>query len=113
MFSKCWKFYHQHICPVWWHVFKKKKTKTVGIPMGTNCATLHDDLFLFSYEVDLIADLIRKKELRLGSSFNLRIRYIDDVLTLNNPSFGDLIHRIYRKELAINYTTDTVKSTCT
>ena len=73
--------------------------QTVGIPMGTNCAPLLVDLFLHSYEVDFIADLIRKKEHRLDRSFNLSFRYIDDVLSLNNPSLGDLIHRIYPKNL--------------
>lgn len=84
--------------------------QTVGIPMGTNCAPLLADLFLHSYEADFIADLIRKKEYRLARSFNLSFRYIDDVLSLNNPNFGDLIHRIYPKELEIKDTTDTVKS---
>ena len=78
--------------------------------MGTNCAPLLADLFLHSYEADFIADLIRKKEYRLARSFNLSFRYIDDVLSLNNPNFGDLIHRIYPKELEIKDTTDTVKS---
>ena len=35
---------------------------------------------------------------------------MDDVLSLNNPIFGDLIHRIYPKELAIKDITDAVKS---
>ena len=51
-----------------------------------------------------------KKEHRLARSFNLSFRYIDDVLSLNNPSFGDLMmHRIYPKELAIKETTDIAK----
>ena len=64
-----------------------------GIPMGTNCDPLLADLFLHYYEADFIADLIRMKEHRLARSFNLSFRYIDNVLSLNNPSFGDLIHR--------------------
>ena len=63
--------------------------------MGTHCAPL-------------FADLIRKKEHRLARAFNLSFRYIDDVLSLNNPNFGDLLHRI--KELEIKDTTDTVRS---
>ena len=35
---------------------------------------------------------------------------IFDVLSLNNHSFGNFIHRIYPKELEIKDTTDTVKS---
>ena len=34
------------------------------------------DLFLHSYEADLIADLIQKKKYRLARSFNLSFRYI-------------------------------------
>ena len=34
--------------------------QTVGIPMGTNCAPLHADLFLYSYEADFIQGLSRK-----------------------------------------------------
>merc|ERR1712148_15503 len=32
--------------------------QTVGIPMGTNCAPLLADLFLYSYEVDFIQKLL-------------------------------------------------------
>ena len=55
--------------------------------MGTNCAP-HSD------KADLIADLIQNKEHRLARSFNLSFRYIDHVLSLNNPNFGDIIHPI-------------------
>ena len=34
----------------------------VGIPMGTNCAPLKADLFLFSYERDFMAFLSYNKE---------------------------------------------------
>ena len=39
-------------------------------------------------------------------SFNLTFRYIDDVLSLNNPKFGDYIDVIYPQELQIQDTTD-------
>ena len=88
-------------------VFKQ----TVGIPKRTNCAPLLHDLFLHSYGVDLIADLIQKKTHGLARFFNLSFRYLVDVLSLKkNPSFEDFIHRIYPKELTIKDTTDTVKS---
>ena len=34
----------------------------VGIPMGTNCAPLIDDLFLFCYERDFMASLSYYKD---------------------------------------------------
>ena len=68
-------------------------------------------LLTYSYEADFIANLIRKDEHRLARPFKLSVRYIDDELSFNNPSFGDLMHRIYPKEhMEINDTTDTVKS---
>ena len=38
--------------------------QTVGIPMGTNCAPLLADIFLYSYEADFIQYLLsaRKKQ---------------------------------------------------
>ena len=38
------------------------------------------------------------------TSFNLTFRYIDDVLSLNNPKFNDCIDVIYPKELEIKDT---------
>ena len=83
--------------------------QTVGIPMGTNCALLLADLFLYSYEVDFIQGLLNKNEKKLARSFNFTFRYIDDVLSLNNSRFGDYIDRIYPIELEIKDTTDTVR----
>ena len=42
--------------------------QTVGIPMGTNCAPLLADLFLYSYEADFIQGLLKKKEKRKEAS---------------------------------------------
>jgi hypothetical protein len=36
--------------------------QTVGIPMGTNCAPLLADLFLYSHEADFIQGLLKKNE---------------------------------------------------
>ena len=81
--------------------------QTVDIPMGTNCAPLLADLFLYSYEVDFIQGLLKKNEKKLARSFNIKFRYIDDVLSLNNTRFGDFDDRIYPIELAIKDTTHT------
>ena len=43
------------------------------------------------------------------TSFNLTFRYIDDVISLNNPNFSDYIDVIYPKELEIKDTTDAPK----
>jgi hypothetical protein len=81
--------------------------QTVGIPMGTNCAPLLADLFLYSYETDFIQEPLKKNEKKLDRSFNFTFRYIDDALSLNNSRFGDFVGRIYPIELDIKDTTDT------
>jgi hypothetical protein len=81
--------------------------QTVGIPMGTNCAPLLADLFLYSYETDFIQEPLKKNEKKLDRSFNFTFRYIDDALSLNNSRFGDFVDRIYPIELDIKDTTDT------
>jgi hypothetical protein len=84
--------------------------QTVGIPMGTNCAPLLADLFLYLYEADFIQGLLKKNEKKLARSFNFTFRYIDDVLSRNNSRFGDFVDRIYPIELEIKDTTDTDRS---
>jgi hypothetical protein len=77
--------------------------------MGTNCAPLLADLFLYSYEADFIQGLQKKNEKKLPRSFNFTFRYIY-VLSLNNSRFGDFADRIYPIELEIKDTTDTDRS---
>ena len=81
--------------------------QTVGIPIGTNCAPLLTDLFLYSHEVDFKEGLLKKIKRKLALSFNLTFRYIDDVLSLNNYRFGDVVDRIYPIVLEIKDTTYT------
>ena len=84
--------------------------QTIGIPMGTNCAPLLADLFLYSYEAEFIQGLLQKNEKVLAQSFNFSFRYIDNVLSLNNNKFKDHLHLIYPNELEIKDTTETVNS---
>ena len=60
--------------------------QTIGIPMGTDCAPLVTDLFLFSYEFEFMKSLILT-DLSVAAKFSNTCRYIDDLLTLNNPDF--------------------------
>ena len=53
--------------------------QTVGIPMGTNCAPLLADLFLYSYEADFIQGLLKKNEKKLA------FRYIDAINEITKP----------------------------
>ena len=47
----------------------------VGIPMGTNCAPLLADLFLYSYEAEFIQKLLHEKKKSLAVAFNATFRY--------------------------------------
>ena len=77
----------------------------IGIPMGTDCAPLVTDLFLFSYEFEFMKSLIRT-DLSVAAKFNNTCRYIDDLLTLNNPDFQACIGQIYPPELELKKTTE-------
>ena len=76
--------------------------QTVGIPLSTNCAPLLADLFLYSYEADVIQGLRKTNEKKLARSFNFTFRYID-VLSLNNYKLGDFVYRIYLIQLNKGY----------
>ena len=78
----------------------------VGIPMGTNCAPLLADLFLYSYEDEFLDKRIKEGKRKLVRKFNLSYRYIDDLTSFNNKRFKEFISDIYPKELTISETTE-------
>ena len=57
----------------------------VGIPMGTNCAALKADLFLYCNERYFISNHQKSKRFDLIDKFNDNPRYLDDILTIDNP----------------------------
>ena len=56
--------------------------QVVEIQMGTNCAPLVADLFLFCYERDFMMSLSNDKQADVIDAFNTTSRYLDDILTL-------------------------------
>ena len=64
------------------NIFIKFGTKlyrqTIGILMGTNCAPLVADSFLFCYERDFIKSLSRENQSDFIEAFNSTSRYLDD-----------------------------------
>ena len=78
--------------------------------MGTNCAPLLADLFLYSYEAEFIQNLIKQKKVSVASTFNLTFRYIDDVISINNSRFSNYLSMIHPPELEIKETTETASS---
>ncbi len=61
--------------------------QTVGIPMGTNCAGLLANLYLYTFEFDFMERLIANNDMQMLNRFVHTCRYIDDVLAIDNPSF--------------------------
>ena len=57
--------------------------QVVGIPMGTNCAPLVADLFLFCYERDFMMSLSDDKQADGIDAFNTTSRYLGDILNIN------------------------------
>ena len=53
--------------------------------MGTNCAPLVADLFLFCYERDFMKDLSIDNQADVIKAFNSTSRYLDDLLNIDNP----------------------------
>ena len=69
----------------------------IGIPMGTNCAPLLADIFLYLHEAEFIQSLLTAGKKLLASQFNFTYRYIDDVLFFNNPE--NYLGQMYPPEL--------------
>ena len=82
----------------------------IGIPMGTDCAPLLANLYLFFYEYRYIKGLM-KDSFETAKMFKNTMRYIDDLLVLNNPGFSSKISQIYPPELVLKCTT--VSPVCT
>ena len=77
----------------------------VGIPMGTNCAPLIADVFLYCYERDFMSNLQKSKRFDLIDKFNDTSRYLDD------PEFFELILDIYLREHQLNKANTSDKET--
>ena len=92
---------------IFWIIFsldleRKLYRQTIGIPMGTNCALLVADLFLFCYERDFMKSFSRKNQADIIEAFNSTSRYLDDLLNFDNIYFDQTLDRIYPTELQLN-----------
>ena len=58
--------------------FFKLYSQIVGIPMGTNCAQVVADLFLFCCERDFMLSLSDKNQANVIRALNSTSRYLDD-----------------------------------
>ena len=70
--------------------------------MGTYCAPLVADLFLFCYESDLTMTLSGDREAEIIAIFKSTSRYLDDLLNIDNTYFDGKVNHIYPSEVQIN-----------
>ena len=70
--------------------------------MGTNCAPLVADLFLFCYERDCMMSLSDDKQAGVIDAFNTTSRYLDDILNINNVCFDNMVSQTYPSKLQLN-----------
>ena len=71
----------------------------IGIPMGTTCAPLIADFFLFCYERDFMKFLSPENQIDINEAFSSTSRYLDDLLNIDNIYFEQMVNRIYLAEL--------------
>ena len=68
---------------IFWTIYLRFGSKLyrqiVSIPMGTNCAPLVADLFLFCYERDFMLSLSDNNQAYIIEAFNSTSRYLDDL----------------------------------
>ena len=74
----------------------------VGIPMGTICAPLVADLFLYCYKRDFMMFLSDDRQADLMCAFNTTSWYLDNILNINNVYFDNMVSQIYHSELQLN-----------
>ena len=67
-------------------------------------------IFFFNVLSEFLQNLVKYKKIHEARAFNFTYRYIDDVLSINNPRFAEFLPLIYPPELEIKETTDTASS---
>ena len=70
--------------------------------MGTYCAPLVADLFLYCYERDFMDSFNHDNQADVIEAFNSTSRYLDDLLNIDKPYFEGMVQQIYPPELQLN-----------
>ena len=73
--------------------------------MGTNCAPLFADLFVFYYERDFFVFMLSMSDNNQTDyieALSSTARYLDDLLHIDNPYFEQMVGQIYPTELLLN-----------
>ena len=69
--------------------------------MGTNCAPLIANVFLFCFERDFMMSLSDDKQADIIHALNTTSRYLDDILNIDNVYFDNMVSQIYPSELQL------------
>ena len=96
-----------------WQYFRCYRCKSlsppqVGILMFTDWAPILADNCSYSIESEFVHSLFLTGKKQLASRFNLTNRYIDDVLSINDPKFEYYLRRMYLAELEIMDTKESI-----
>ena len=67
-------------------------------------------LFQPTNDAEFIQSLLSTGRKQLAFQFNFTYRYIDDVLSINNPEFENYLGQMYAVEIEIKYTTESTTS---
>ena len=70
--------------------------------MGTNCALLIADLFLFCYEIEFMFSISDLNQADVIEAFTSTSRYLDGLLNIDNPYFEEMVSQIYPTEHQLN-----------
>ena len=93
---------HYHLDNIFIRFGSKLYRQIVGIPMGTYCAPLAADLFLFCYERDFMLPLSDNNQTDIIEAFNSTSRSLDDLLNIDIPYFEQMVGQIYPIELQLD-----------
>ena len=69
--------------------------------MGTSCAPLAADLFLFCYERGFLIFLSNDKQADIIGAFNTTSRYLDDILNISGVCSDTVVSQIYPSGLQL------------
>jgi len=64
----------------------------IGIPMGTNAGVNIIDFYLAKYELDFMLQLLQRQRWDMLIKFRTTMRYVDDILSVDNDSFKQLLY---------------------
>ena len=84
--------------------------QTMGIPIGTNCAPLITDLFIYCYDCDFMSNIQQSKRFNLIDKSNDTTRYRDDKSAIDNLEFAEHF-LIYLREIQLNKANTSAKET--